>query len=68
MRVELLRGSNYITSLPNSEQSLISQIAKPRPDMNIKVAAFTVTQKLNFTDYLNLKLLLFCRYNTSFKV
>ena len=29
--------------------SWADEIAKPCPDMNIKVAAFTVTQKLNYT-------------------
>ena len=37
-----LRGSN---SLPNYKQSLADEIAKPHPDMYIKVAAFTVSEK-----------------------
>ena len=29
--------------------SLADEIAEPRPDMNIKVAAFTVSEKPNYT-------------------
>ena len=51
-----LRGPNNLLSLhqvintvdPDSH-SLADQIAEPRPDMNIKVAAFTVNEKSSIT-------------------
>ena len=36
---------------------LTNEIAEPRPDINIKVAAFTVTQKLYYTSTRELSLL-----------
>ena len=44
-----LRPKKLIKSLPNYNKpdfpSLADEIAEPRPDMNIKVAAFTVSKK-----------------------
>ena len=34
--------------------SLADEIAEPHPDMNIKVAAFTVSEKSSNTDYASL--------------
>ena len=42
------RPKRLINSLPNDESdfpSVADEIAEPRPDMNIKVAAFTVSEK-----------------------
>ena len=39
-----LRGSNNFLTL-----YLMVKIVVPRPDMNIKVAAFTVAHQLNYT-------------------
>ena len=43
-----LRGPNYLLILHQSKPDfpcLADEIAEPRPDMNIKVAAFTVSEK-----------------------
>ena len=45
-----LRPTKLINSLPNYQlkldfSSLADEIGEPRPDMNIKVAAFTVGEK-----------------------
>ena len=43
------KPKELINSLPNYKKndfpSLADEIAEPRPDMNIKVAAFTVSEK-----------------------
>ena len=55
-----LRGLNNISFLHQNINkpdfpSLGDEIAEPRPDMNIKVAAFTVTEKAIYTGLLNHK-------------
>ena len=48
-----LRCSNNLLTLPNHKLNLIA-LAELHTDMNIKVAAFTVTQKLNYTTVIKL--------------
>ena len=50
MKRTFARPNKLFNSLPNYKQkpdfpSLANEIAKPRPDMNIKVAAFAVSKK-----------------------
>ena len=40
-----LSGPKILLTLPNYFPSLADEIAEPHPDMNIKVAAFTVSEK-----------------------
>ena len=45
-----LRGSKIYQIINKPDfPSLADEIAEPRPDMNIKVAAFTVSEKSNYT-------------------
>ena len=52
MHARLCGSNNLLTLYQNKIEtdfpSLADEIAEPRPDMNIKVAAFTVTQKLYY--------------------
>ena len=55
-----LRGpKKLINASPNIEldfPSLADEIAEPRPDMNIKVAAFTVSEKSINTEMLDVNI------------
>ena len=46
-----MRPKKLINSLEPDFPSLADEIAEPRPDMNIKVAAFTVSEKSINTFY-----------------
>ena len=44
-----LRGSHSLLIMSTDILSWADELAEPRPDMNIKVTAFTVTQMLNYS-------------------
>ena len=56
MHTRLVRGPNNVLTLHRTIDipdfpSLVDEIAEPRPDMNIKVTAFTVNEKsINITE------------------
>ena len=44
--MKCLHGSNNLFTLYQIDRTWFDETAVPRPDMNIKVTPFTVTQKL----------------------
>ena len=53
-RLKKLIGSLSNYTINPAFPSLVDEIAEPRPDMNIKVAAFTVSESLIIPNFWNL--------------